>query len=437
MKSTTFLMLVGLLLLVGFSSVFAEDVVLKYWMWDPDPTIQELERAIIAKFEEAHPGIKIEMTAIASSDYWTKMAAMAASKQLPDVFAMSSGFVEEFALQGALMELTSYAEKDFKKGDYFWGIMDKSFDVEGKIYAIPFAWVGSVLYYNKTLFDEAGLTYPDWGWTWDDFVTAAKALTKDTDGDGKTDVWGTAIFGRYSVHDGWLYQNNADYLDPAQRRFMKTDALVETITFLNDLVHTYKVAPEPKQYDFDGGGRKVRVLFRNGQVAMIAEGSWRVDYFRNADPMEDQWDIAPLPRGTSWKEDTMYAWGDGLAIPTTTKHPEQAWEFLKFLVNDRPADQYYPGKVPFFRKEAESEAWDDWKTKGAPPEHKSVILEFGKNPDNNVTTKFWSQWRGWGSAEESGISALLDDVYNGNIDVDTFFEKAEKITNRVLKRAYR
>jgi hypothetical protein len=54
-----------------------------------------------------------------------------------------------------------------------------------------------------------------------------------------------------------------------------------------------------------------------------------------------------------------------------------------------------------------------------------------------VTTKFWSQWRGYGSAEESGVNALLDDLYNGKIDVEEFFEKAEKVSNRVLKRAYK
>jgi multiple sugar transport system substrate-binding protein len=425
-------LIAGLLLMALSSAALAEDVVLKYWMWDPN--IQEMEQAMVDKFEETHPGIKVELTAIANPDYWTKMAAMAAAKQMPDVFAMSSGYAEEFALQGSLVDLTPFAERDFTKDDYFWGIMDKSFDVEGKIYAIPFAWVGSVLFYNKTLFDEAGLAYPDWGWTWDDFVNAAKALTKDTDGDGNTDVWGTIISGRYAVHDGWLFQNDADYLDPTQRQFQKTDALVETITFLSDLVHTYKVAPNPKQYDLVGSGAKLRVLFGNSQVGMVPEGSWRVDYFRNADPMEDEWDIAPIPRGPSWKEDTMYAWGDGLAVSADTKYPEQAWEFIKFLVDERPADQYFAGKVPFSKKEAESEAWKDT---GLPPEHKAVILEFGKNPDNNVTTKFWSQWRGYGSAEESGINALLEDLYNGNIDVEEFFERAEKVTNRVLKRAYK
>ncbi|PIE31957.1 sugar ABC transporter substrate-binding protein [candidate division KSB3 bacterium] len=433
MKSTV--LLVGLLVLLVCSFAYAEDVVLKYWMWDPN--IQDMEQAIVDKFEEANPGIKVELTAIANPDYWTKMAAMAASKQMPDVLAMSSGYVQEFGLQGSLLDLTAYAERDFNKEDYFWGIMDKSFDVEGKIYAIPFAWVGTVLFYNKTLFDAAGQAYPDWGWTWDDFVSAAKALTKDSDGDGKTDVWGTLIYGRYATHDSWLFQNDADYLDPTKRKFMKTDSLVETISFLSDLVHTYKVAPNPKQYDLDSSGKKARVLFRNSQVAMLTEGTWRIDYFRNADPMEDEWDIAPVPRGPSWKEDTMYAWGDGLAIPATTEHPEEAWKFIKFLVDERPADQYFAGKVPFSTKEAFSEAWDDWTSKQQSPEHKTVILKFGKNPDNNVTTKFWSQWRGYGSAEESGITALLDSLYDGNIDVETFFEKSEKVTNRVLKRAYR
>ena len=96
-------LIVGLLLMALSPMALAEDVVLKYWMWDPN--IQEMEQAMVDKFEETHPGIKIELTAIAPKEYWTKMPAMAAAKQMPDVFAMSSGYAEEFALQGALLRL--------------------------------------------------------------------------------------------------------------------------------------------------------------------------------------------------------------------------------------------------------------------------------------------------------------------------------------------
>jgi len=432
MSKNIMLVLAGMFLMVCTVTALADDVVLQYWMWDP--SIQDVEQEIVDKFEETHPGIKVEMTAIASKEYWTKMTAMAAAKQMPDAFALSSGYAEEFATQGTTLDLTPFVEQDLVNDEYFWGVLDSSFKVGGKYCAIPFAWVGTVLYYNKTLFDEAGVPYPEWGWTWDEFLNAAKALTKDTDGDGAIDTWGYTVLGRYAVVDGWIFQNDGDYLDRENQRFAPNENALEVIAFLNDLVHTHNVTPEPKQYDLDG--EKNRVLFVNRQTAMMTEGSWNIEYYRNTDPVEDAWDIAPIPRGPHWKEDVMYAWGDGLAVSAYTEHPEETWELIKFLATERPADSYYAGKVPFSKAEAYSENWDDWKSKNLQPEHKTYILKYGEKA-NHTFTKFWSQWRGYGSAEESGLNALLDDLFNGKITLEQFQDKADKNLNRVFKRAYK
>ncbi len=132
----------------------------------------------------------------------------------------------------------------------------------------------------------------------------------------------------------------------------------------------------------------------------------------------------------------MHAWADGLAIAATSKHPAEGWEFIKYLVNERPADLYYAGKVPFYKKEAYSENWDDWKSKDLHPEHKTDILKFGENAQH-FYTKFWKQWRGYGSAEESGVNALLDELYNGKITLEEFTKKGDRIVNRILKRGYK
>jgi multiple sugar transport system substrate-binding protein len=242
------------------------------------------------------------------------------------------------------------------------------------------------------------------------------------------------IFGRYAVHDGWILQNDGEYLDRENMRFAPNGNAIETIKFLNDLVHVHKVAPQPKNYDLDA--KKIKIEFSNRHSAMVSEGSWNIEFFRNITPVEDEWDLVPLPRGPHWKEDIMHAWGDGMSIPASAKYPEEAWEFIKFLVNERPADLYYAGKVPFYKKEALSDAWDDWKSKDMAPEHKTDILKYGEKAQH-FYTKFWPQWRGYGSAEESGLNALLDELYNGKIDMDQFLDRADKIINRILKRAYR
>ena len=169
---------------------------------------------------------------------------------------------------------------------------------------------------------------------------------------------------------------------------------------------------------------------------MITEGTWNIEYMRNINPIDDPWDLVPLPRGPHWKKDVMHAWADGMAISAKCKYPDQAWEFIKFMVNERPADLYYAGKVPFYKKEAFSDNWDDWKSKQLHPEHKTDILKFGENAAHFYTI-FWKQWRGYGSAEESGVNALYDELLNGKINTDEFLKKGDKTVNRILRRGYK
>ena len=408
-----------------------EPITLEYWMWDPN--FAEQEQAMIDRYEAMHPNVTINLTALDPKSYWTKLAAMAATKQMPDVFNMHPNSVEDFVDQGALLDLTDMIKKDFNKEDYFWSVMDSSFGVKGRYYGVPFAWVGSVMYYNKDLFDKYGVEYPKAGWTWDDFLAKAKALTKDLDGDGKTDLWGYGVFSRYAVYDGWILQNDGDYLNREKLTFEPNNNAKEAIKFLYDLANTYKVSPHPKDYDLDK--KKIKLIFQQEKAAMISEGSWNIKYMRQDMPADFDWDIAYFPRGPHWKADTMHAWADGISIPASSKHPEAAWDFIKFVLQ-RPADDYYPGKVPFYKKEALSDAWDDFKSKGVPPEHKTIILKYGENA-KHFYTKYWKFWRGYASAEGSGLSEFIDASLNGEITLDEFYKNADREANKMLNKAYR
>jgi len=424
-------LLLALVLVVLAVAVLGE-VTLQYWFWDPN--FRDKEQEMIERFEATHPGIKIELTALPPSSYWTKLAAMAAAKSLPDVMAMHPNSVEDLADQGALMDLTGLILRDFNKEDYFWSVLESSFNIRGKYYGVPFAWVGSVLYYNKDLFDKYGVPYPTEDWTWEDFLERAKALTIDEDGDGKIDIWGYAFFSRYAVFDGWILQNDGDYLDRENMRWAPNQNAKDTIKFLADLVNVYKVSPKPKYYDLDK--KKIKILFAQGKAAMITEGTWNIKFMREDIPANFNWDIAYIPRGPHWKENVMHAWADGLAIAANSKHPEEAWEFIKFLIKERAAKDYYPGKVPFYKGEAYSPEWDEWTTFGKLPEHKTLILDYGENA-KHFYTKYWKFWRGYGSAEGTGLSDLIDSLLNGNITLDYFFTRADKQINRMLKKAYK
>jgi len=358
---------------------------------------------------------------------------MAATKNMPDVFNMHPNSVEDFVDQSALLDLTDMIKKDFQKDEYFWSVMESSFSINDRYYGVPFAWVGSLLYYNKDMFDKYGVEYPSEGWDWNEFLEKAKALTQDTDGDGKTDQFGYSIFSRYAVYDGWILQNDGDYLNRTNLTWEPDNNAREAIEFIYDLANKYEVIPHPKDYDLDK--KKIKLMFQQENSAMISEGSWNIKFMREDMEAEFDWDVAYYPRGPHWKEDTMHAWADGISIPATSKHPEAAWDFIKYVLQ-RPAADYYPGKVPFFKEEAYSDEWDVFKSRGLPPEHKPMILTYGENA-SHFYTKYWKFWRGYASAEGAGLSEFIDASLNGDMTMDEFYAEADKEMNKMLDKAYR
>jgi multiple sugar transport system substrate-binding protein len=408
-----------------------EPIVLEYWMWDPN--FAEQEQAMIDLYEADHPNVKINLTALDPKSYWTKLAAMAATKNMPDVFNMHPNSVEDFVDQNALLDLTDMIKKDFKKDEYFWSVMESSFNVNDRFYSVPFAWVGSLIYYNKDMFDKYGVEYPTEGWDWDEFLEKAKALTQDTDGDGKTDQFGYSVFSRYAVYDGWILQNDGDYLNRNDLTWEPNENARETIDFIYDLANKYEVIPHPKDYDLDK--KKIKLMFQQENSAMISEGSWNIKFMREDMEAEFDWDVAYYPRGPHWKADTMHAWADGIAIPASSDHPEAAWDFIKYVLQ-RPAADYYPGKVPFYKEEAYSDEWDVFKSRGLPPEHKPIILSYGENAAH-FYTKYWKFWRGYASAEGAGLSEFIDASLNGDMTLEEFYAEADKEMNKMLDKAYR
>ncbi|MDF2648871.1 MAG: extracellular solute-binding protein family 1, partial [Paenibacillus sp.] len=172
-----------------------EKVKLTYFSWDPSQ--EKVLNDLIVKFNQENPNIEVSMQSYKPADYWPKISAMAAAGNAPDVFDMSSGFVDEWASKGLLYNVQKLVDSDIKTDDYYTSVFkavrypDKE---KGDMYAFPYAWVTTVLYYNKEMFDKAKLAYPNDKWTWDDFLGASKKLTLDTNGDSKIDQWGFWLY---------------------------------------------------------------------------------------------------------------------------------------------------------------------------------------------------------------------------------------------------
>lgn len=431
------LILIALLLSVSFISASGTqeeqsgETVLQYWSWDPEA--KESNEALILEFEAANPRITVELTTLEPKEYWTKIRIMANQKKLPDVFNLSSGYLEEWASNDLLLNLDSYIENDLDQSKYYMSLFDAGKDTAGKdsYFAAPYALVTTNLFYNMDAFDEAGIAYPDKNWTWDDFRNAAIALTKDKNNDGVIDQWGYWFYGRYAHIESWVYSNNGHLLDRKNMSFDPDAQAMEALRFLTDLVLVDKAAPPKKEMS----AFRQQDVFPQAAAAMFVDGSWNIANNRTVAGDDFRWGIAEIPVGPSGDGTITYGWPDYVALSPTGKNSDAAWKFAKFVSGEGLSlDMYLAGKIPSYRSLTESE---EFLEKDMQPYNKEVLIDQAGETMRTSFTLGWGEWRGYGAAETLGLNGVIDGIIDGEFSFEDGMEKADKNINTVLDRLYR
>lgn len=405
----------------------AEEVSLTYYMWDP--SFEETEQQMVDKYMEANPNVTVELNTIGTPDYWTRLEALAAADDLPCVYNMSAGFVDQWISDGLLLDIQEYVDRDINPDDYFTGVFDVVRNKEtGNMHAFPFAFVETVLYYNQDAFDEAGVPYPEAGWTWDEFLDAAQQLTIDEGDDGVVDQYGFWFYGRYAHIESWVYQNDGRLLNDDKTRFEPDENAVEALSFLTSLIHEHGVAPEPAEME----GIRQQDVFPQGLTAMWVDGAWNIQNNRDIVDGSFNWAVAPIPRGPQATEGTAYGWPDSMAIASTCENPDVAWDFINFMTGpERTIDLTFGGKIPIYQPVALS---DQFLEADQQPPNKGFLLEWAENTGPTSFTPGWGEWRGY--TDGAGLEGQLDAVFNGDTDLDTALQNATEHANGVLQRFY-
>ena len=227
-----------------------------------------------------------------------------------------------------------------------WGL----YTYDDKYYAVPKDVDTIALWYNKTLFDEAGLEYPTADWTWDDVTEAAKKLTKD---DGSQ--YGLAM-GNGSNQDGYynMVYDNGGYIindDKTQSGWddPKTIEAMQTMEgWIND-----GVMPSLETMSENGND----VLFESGKVAMITQGSWMLAAYRDNEYTAANCDCVELPKSaTTGRRASIYN-GLGWAASATTEHPDEAWQLIEYLGSKEAQEKQAELGVTMSAYTGTSDAW--------------------------------------------------------------------------------
>ncbi len=291
-----------------------------------DPAEAGAYEAIVAAFEEQNPGIDVQLEYVPNAtDFYTRLATGYAAGLAPDVFLINYRRYGQFAARDALIPVGPLLEasETLNEEDYFPQPLE-AFQFNGELMCLPQNLSSLVVYYNRDLFDAAGVAYPEAGWTWDDFLAAAKTLTIDRNGDGLADQHGLGVENSLIRFTPFIWQAGGELVDDLERPTtltIDTPQAREAIQFFIDLSLVHKVVPtEAEVLAISDEDR-----FINGTTAMLLQSRRVVPTLRQIENFT--WDVAPLPQ---YEEAAGILHADAYCMSATTENQDAAWKFIEF-----------------------------------------------------------------------------------------------------------
>lgn len=375
---------------------------LSFMIWDKnqEPGMSAIARA----FEEKNPGVEIKVQVTGWDEYWTKLEAAATGGSLPDIFWMHSTRFYDYANNNILLEVGDTIGDGYKN---FPEDLVKLYEFNGKNYAVPKDFDTIGMFYNKALFDKAGVPYPDGTWNWEQFLDTAKKLTKDG-------VYGVAA--PMDAQQGYwnsIYQNGGNVIDGKKSGY-DLKASQEGLQWWLDLSMKEKVSPTQAQFS----ETDAYAMFMSGKVAMVSLGSWMVPGIEQNKEFAKNVGVTYLPKG---KVNASIYNGLGYSAAASTKYPEEVKAFLKFTATEEAnlLQAKYASAIPAYNGTQQG-----WVDHNKDMDLKIFVdqLKYGVIFPNSKTAP---QWR----AYENEIFAPL---FAGQVDVNTATGNYAKKMNEIL-----
>jgi multiple sugar transport system substrate-binding protein len=294
----------------------------------------DAEQAMADAFMAQNPDIEIEFIGTPMNEMYTKLSTMATGGNLPDVFTNSPEFYAQAADMGATEPLDELLGAEYVAG--FEPVTLDQARLDGQLQFAPFFTIPTGLLYRTDLFEQAGLKPPT---TWEEFVSAAKALTVDTDGDGTTDRWGFALVGSNNGSGGSRFipimrTFGADELVEGPDGTMTTEygtpGGVAALKLYGDLVNAHQVVPPGP---FQTSYAEAVSLMATDKTAMMVTGPHSIGAIVTQNPeLEGKLAGVPLPHAPG--EQPASALGMlGFSISSQSEHKEAAARYLQFILS--------------------------------------------------------------------------------------------------------
>lgn len=292
-----------------------------------DPQGARVQHEIDAEWTRTHPKIHIEMEHIpGSGEYVSKMLTAFVAGTEPDVMFLDDASAAAFINNNTLRDLMPFARQDhLNLTRYFPNVLDIARRSD-HLYALPGDFTPMMMYYNKRLFDQAGLPYPRDGWTWDQFHEDCKRLTVWPKGAPHPRQYGFLAENWMPGWIPWIWQNGGDVLTPGGHRAtgaFDSQPSVQAVQFFTGLVKD-RLAPSVSEKQALGADP-----FQTGVVAMEISGHWNIVGLKASETLKiADVGVVGLPQRIR-RVTPLYE--SGPAMTRRCRHPQQAWEYIKFL----------------------------------------------------------------------------------------------------------
>jgi multiple sugar transport system substrate-binding protein len=308
-------------------SLAQEEARLTFAFWG-DPAEERAYQEVIDAFGAVHPEISVEAQYTANqSDYQTRIATSFAGGNEPDIFLINYRRFGQYAARGALEPIGPYlASSEVLSEEQFYEVPMDAFRYRGgELYCMPQNVSSLVVYINVDLFNQFDVPIPYEGWTLDEFVDVAVALTHDFDGDGVKDVHGLAVDPSLIRYAPFIWGNGGEIVDNVDNPTtltLDTPEAIEAINWFIDLGQTgYAVAPTEVEVMAEDDQSR----FMNGRAAMFMQSRRAVPTLREIDGFT--WDVVSLPVG---KEEVNILHSDAFCMAASAENKDAAWTFIEF-----------------------------------------------------------------------------------------------------------
>lgn len=387
---------------------------------------------MVADFEALHPDIQVQAQHIPNTTYVEKISTMLASGNPPDVAYLGEFQALSWAAEGTLLDLSTYFKNDPEASSrlpstyYNYG--------DGKTLGTNTAAETMILYYNRALFEEAGVELPPTkaaeALTWDAFVELAKKLTKDRNGVDATspdfdpnniETYGVSFPMSWGGYLPFVLSNGGTLAsEDGTELTLNQPAAVEALQKMQDLVYVHHVAPTPTQA---AAFPSADMMMQTGKVAMTIDGHWKVLDFSQ---LGTDWGMAVLPK---LKEPVTILLGAPTVIFAATEFPNAAFEFYKFHNNPEYVNLFEKGlwmplQEAYYTDPEKTAAWLEGEEGVYPPEARDVLVDYTLNHTPIQPPAYWL--KNYGQIESEALVPAFELLWNGKLDAQAAMDQAAK-----------